>query len=123
MGSFAELERKRLVKKLKAAREHKKAEGKSLTLDGRGKCGGRLSLREKRPEVLEAALKVNDGRSLDKIAAALAEQGHVTPSGKPYSATAIKTLLGDEFHSKAKEIRSYVKRKKAFYESRESEES
>jgi DNA invertase Pin-like site-specific DNA recombinase len=123
MGAFAELERKRLVKKLKAARERKKAERKQVTLDGRGKCGGRESLREKRPEVVEAARAVNDGRSLDKIAAVLAEQGHVTPSGKPYGASAIQSMLGSEFKSNALERRSYAKRKKLKQSLAEAEES
>ena len=101
MGAFAELEKKRLVKKLRGARERMKAEGKQVTLDGRGKCGGRLSLREKRSEHVAAARAVNDGRSLDKIAAALAAQGFTTPSGKPYSASAIQSMLGSEFKSRA----------------------
>ena len=101
MGAFAELEKKRLVKKLRGARERKMAEGKTLTLDGRGKCGGRLSIQEKRPEHVEASRKFNDGRSLDKIAAVLAAQGHLTPSGKPYGASAVKSMLGKEFVSKA----------------------
>jgi DNA invertase Pin-like site-specific DNA recombinase len=111
-GSFAEFEKARLVAKLKGARERKMAERKQVTLDGRGKCGGRQSLREKRPEVVEAARAVNDGRSLDKIAAVLAEQGHVTPSGKTYGAAAIQSMLGSEFKSRALERRKVAERKK-----------
>ena len=85
-GAFAQLEKARLVLKLRGARERKrvrnlkaeKEEDRRITLDGRGKCEGRKSIREKRPEVLTAARAVNDGRSLDKIAAAIAEQGHLT---------------------------------------------
>ena len=102
MGAFAELERKRLVKKLRGARERKKAERKQVTLDGRGKCGGRWSLREhpERQKHVEAARGANDGRrSLLMISAKLAEQGFTTPSGKPYSASAIQSMLGAEFRS------------------------
>ena len=43
-GAFAELEKKRLVAKLKGARERKRAKAESTTLDGRGKCEGRKSV-------------------------------------------------------------------------------
>jgi DNA invertase Pin-like site-specific DNA recombinase len=85
-GAFAELEKARLVSKLKGARERKRAKAESTTLDGRGKCEGRKSVVEARPEVIEAARALNDGRSLRKISAALAEQGYVTPAGKRASA-------------------------------------
>jgi hypothetical protein len=77
-GAFAELEKTRIIAKLKGARERKRAESNRRTLDGRPKCEGRKSVAEKRPEVSEAARILNDGRSLRKIAAALAEQGFVT---------------------------------------------
>jgi DNA invertase Pin-like site-specific DNA recombinase len=127
-GAFAQLEKARLVLKLRGARERKrvrnlKAENPQVTLEGKGKCEGRKSIREKRPEVVEAARAVNDGRSLDKIAAALAAQGHVTPSGKPYSASAVKSMLGSEFKSNALERRKVAERKKKLQgESVEGEE-
>ena len=80
-GAFAELEKARLVAKLRGARERKRAKSERTTLDGRGKCEGRKSVAELRPEVIEAARKLNDGRSLRAIAAALAEQGFVTRTG------------------------------------------
>ena len=64
-----------------------------VTLDGRGKCEGGKSLAEMRPEVVDAARALNEGRALRKIAAALADQGFVTPAGKEYSATSIKGSL------------------------------
>jgi DNA invertase Pin-like site-specific DNA recombinase len=94
-GTFAQLEKARVVAKLKGARERKKAEGKRTTLDGRGKCEGGKSLAELRPDVVEAARRLNDGRSLRQIAAGLAEQGFVTPAGKHYSATSVKRMLGE----------------------------
>ena len=94
-GAFAELEKARLVAKLRGARERKRATSKRTTLDGRGKCEGRKSVAELRPEVIEAAAKLNDGRSLRAIAAGLAEQGFVTRTGAAYSATSIKRMLGE----------------------------
>lgn len=90
MGTFAELEKKRLVKKLRSARERKKAE--------KGKCGGRHSYieREHGAELVAAAHKLNDGRSLRAISAALAELGHTASSGNPFSAGAVKRILGAE---------------------------
>ena len=87
-GAFAELEKARLVSKLRVARERKRA--------ANGKCEGRKSLAERSPELIEAARALNDGRSLRKISAALAEQGFVTPSGREYSATAVKGMLASE---------------------------
>ena len=103
-GAFAELEKARLVAKLRGARERKRAKAESTTLDGRGKCEGRKSLAERSPELVKAAHKLNDGRSLRKIAAALAEQGFVTPSGKEYSATAVKSMLASEGGSKSRAL-------------------
>jgi len=73
-GAFAELEKARLVAKLRGARERKKAAA--------GKCEGRKSLAERSPELIAAARALNDGRSLRKISAALAAEGFVTPSGR-----------------------------------------
>ena len=95
-GAFAELEKARLVAKLRGARERKRAESKRVTNDGRGKCEGRKSLAERSPELAKAAHALNDGRSLRNIAAALADQGFVTPNGKNYSASAVKGMLASE---------------------------
>ena len=87
-GAFAELEKARLVAKLRGARERKRAE--------KGKCEGRKSLAERSPELVAAARALNDGRSLRKIAESLEAQGFTTPAGKPYSASAVKGMLGDD---------------------------
>ncbi len=87
-GAFAELEKARLVAKLRGARERKRA--------AQGKCEGRKSLAERLPELVAAARALNDGRSLRMIAAALAEQGFKTPSGKEYSASAVSGMFGSE---------------------------
>ena len=85
-GAFAQLEKARLVAKLKGARERKKVET--------GKCGGRKSHAERDPQMVKAAQAANDGRSLRAISAALAEQGFTTPSGRDYSPSAVKSMLG-----------------------------
>ncbi len=88
-GAFAELEKARLVAKLRGARERKRA----VT----GKCEGRKSLAERSPELIQAAKALNDGRSLRKIAAALSDQGFVTrKNSQPYSTSAVSTMLGAE---------------------------
>ena len=63
-GAFAELEKARLVHKLRGARERKREKGKRLTIDGRAICEGRKNLREIAPDAIEAALALNDGSSL-----------------------------------------------------------
>jgi DNA invertase Pin-like site-specific DNA recombinase len=93
-GAFAELEKARLVSKLKGARERKRAKKEHITLDGRGECEGRKNLGERSPELVVAARALNDGRSLRKIAAALADQGFTTPNGREYSASEVKRMLG-----------------------------
>jgi DNA invertase Pin-like site-specific DNA recombinase len=86
LGAIAQFEKTSLVAKLKAARDRKKA----VT----GKCGGRKSYAEARPAVVALAKEMRGQRmSLRKISAALAAQGHVTASGKPYVASAVQALL------------------------------
>ena len=92
-GAFAELEKARLVTKLRGARERKRAV--------QGKCEGRKSLAERSPELAAAARALNDGRSLRKIGDALAERGFVTPSAKVYAPSAIKGILAGESRSRA----------------------
>ena len=106
-GAFAELEKARIVAKLKGARERKKATKARVTLDGRGKCEGGKSLAEMRPEVIAAAHALNDGRSLRKISAALADQGFVTPAGREYSASAVKRMLAGEGGSKSRALKHF----------------
>jgi len=98
-GAFAELEKARLVAKLRGARERKR--------DANGKCEGRKAYIERGEDgerLVAAARELNDGRSLRKIAAALAEQGYLTPRGIEYSASAVKSMLGSE-GSKSRAVR------------------
>jgi DNA invertase Pin-like site-specific DNA recombinase len=88
-GAFAQLEKARLVAKLRAARERKRAEGR--------KVEGRKSLAESRPEAVAMARDLHakqPRRSLRYIAAELATRGFRTPRGVPYSASAVSSMLG-----------------------------
>src|SRR5262249_45744581 len=70
-GSFAEYEKRRLVRKLREAGERS------------GRLGGRKSYAEPRPDTVALAKQLHtDGLSYRKIAAELAARGHVTGSGK-----------------------------------------
>ena len=85
-GTFAQLEKARLVAKLRAARERKKAET--------GKCGGRKTYSEAMPATVALAKHLQaQGLSYRKISAELAAQGHVTGSGRPHVASAIQKML------------------------------
>jgi DNA invertase Pin-like site-specific DNA recombinase len=86
LGAIAQFEKTSLVAKLKAARDRKKA----VT----GKCGGRKSYIEARPEVVALAKELHaGGMSFRKISRELAANGHVTGGGKPYVASAIQAML------------------------------
>lgn len=85
-GTFSQLEKARLVAKLRAARDRKR----ELT----GKCGGRKSYAESRPDTVALAKQLHaQGLSLRKISAAMAAQGHVTGSGKPHVASAVQKMI------------------------------
>jgi DNA invertase Pin-like site-specific DNA recombinase len=87
LGAIAQFEKTSLVAKLKAARDRKKA--------ATGKCGGRKTYAEARPDVVLLAKQMHDqGMSLRKISAELAARGYVTAGGKPYVASAVQTMLG-----------------------------
>ena len=94
-GSFAQYEKARLVRKLRDARERKKAET--------GKCGGRKSYAEREggAELIELACQLRRPDpnhrpiSLRKVAAALAERGYVSSSGKAFVPSAIASMLGE----------------------------
>jgi DNA invertase Pin-like site-specific DNA recombinase len=86
-GAFSQLEKARLVAKLKAARVRQRA--------ANGKCEGRKSYAEAMPETVALAKELHaSGLSYRKISADLAARGHVTGSGKPHVASAIQKMLG-----------------------------
>ena len=86
LGAVAQFEKQALVAKLRKARERKKRET--------GKCGGRQSVAEAKPETVALAKKLarypvnGRRRSLREIAAELEAAGHVTSKGTPYGAAA-----------------------------------
>lgn len=85
-GAFAQLEKARLVAKLKAARERKR--------ERVGKCEGRKSYAEAKPEMVKLARDLAAARlSLRQISAELARQGHLTAKGQPFSASAVKAMV------------------------------
>jgi DNA invertase Pin-like site-specific DNA recombinase len=86
-GTFAQLEKARLVAKLKAARDRKRAAD--------GKCEGRKGYAEAMPDAVVLAKQFRaSGLSYRKIAAELAARGHLTGRGKPHVASAIQKMLG-----------------------------
>jgi DNA invertase Pin-like site-specific DNA recombinase len=87
LGAIAQFEKTSLVAKLKASRDRKKA--------ATGKCEGRRSYAESKPETVALAKELHGKRmSLRKIAAELAARGHLTAYGKPYVASAVQSMLG-----------------------------
>jgi DNA invertase Pin-like site-specific DNA recombinase len=85
-GAFAQLEKARLVAKLRVARERKREAG--------GKCEGRKSYAEAMPATVALAKQLHaDGLSYRKISAALSTQGHTTATGKPHVASAIQKMI------------------------------
>jgi DNA invertase Pin-like site-specific DNA recombinase len=97
-GVFAQLEKARLVGKLKAARDRKRVTGikvegrKSLAEIDRRDHGGRMvelakKLRRKRPKGGKYPLRA--------VAAELEKAGFVNHAGKRYAATAVARMLGE----------------------------
>lgn len=92
LGAVSQFEKAAVVHKLRVARERKRA----IT----GKCEGRKSHAEAHPETVKLAKelrwvnkRMRERRSLRDIAAMLAEQGHLSRTGKPYSASAVASML------------------------------
>ena len=93
LGAVSEFEKANLVAKLKGARDRKSAaEGQRIE--------GRKGYRETNPELVREAKrlarknpKTGEVRSLREIAAALAELGHTTSNGQPFSPSQIKRLV------------------------------
>jgi DNA invertase Pin-like site-specific DNA recombinase len=89
-GSFAEYEKARLVSKLKAARERKRAAS--------GKCEGRKSWAEVNPELVREAKRLRrrspkgHQRSLRDVAAELAKLGYFNERGATFSAASVASM-------------------------------
>jgi DNA invertase Pin-like site-specific DNA recombinase len=90
-GAFHQYEKARLVAKLKAARDRKRATGV-------GRAQGRKTWAEKNPELVAMAKKLRGpslrpALSLRKIAAELLVKDHGRKPGVPFSASSIKQML------------------------------
>jgi DNA invertase Pin-like site-specific DNA recombinase len=92
MAVFAQIEKKRLVKKLRAARDRKSSQlGRRIE--------GRKGYKDLKPDLVAAAARLRHGNrkehlSLRCIAARLATMGHTTSKGTPFSAAQVRRLLG-----------------------------
>jgi DNA invertase Pin-like site-specific DNA recombinase len=90
-GAFHEYEKARLVAKLKAARDRKRAD--------RGKCEGRKSWAELKPELVAEAKRLRrrspkgGQRSLRDVAAELAKLGFVNERGSMFSASSVQSMI------------------------------
>ncbi|MFZ0854506.1 MAG: recombinase family protein [Hyphomicrobiaceae bacterium] len=91
MGVFSQLEKTRLVKKLKAARDRKRADGK---------VEGRKSHAERRPDVVAMAKRLHRANpksgerlSLARISRALAEAGHLNERGQPFNPKSVRSMI------------------------------
>ena len=89
LGAISQFEKTQMVRKLRVARERKRAET--------GRCEGRKPVPT---DVVTMARKLHrknrktgQRRSLRQIAATLAEAGHVGPSGKAYGAESVKRMI------------------------------
>lgn len=89
LGSVAQFQKAVIVSNLRVARERKRANS--------GKCEGRKSHAEVRPEIVEIAKQIR-GRGRKKtpyreIAARLASSGHFNSAGRPFGPSAVKSML------------------------------
>jgi DNA invertase Pin-like site-specific DNA recombinase len=89
-GVFSQLEKSRLVGKLRAARKSKKERD--------GKCEGRKTIHETNPQAVAIARSYRVKRkgkpmSLRKIAEELAQQGHLNERGKPFNPKSVSAML------------------------------
>jgi len=99
-GVFAQLEKARLVGKLKAARDRKRTElAKAAKGGAKVKVEGRKSHKELNADMVDLAKKLHrypvngKRRSLREIAAELATQGYVGSNGQPFAAMSIKRMI------------------------------
>jgi len=88
---FSQIEKKRLVRKLRVARERKRASGV--------KVEGRKSHAELNPEMVALVRQLRrkrpkgGQRSLREISRELAQRGHLNQRGAPFSAMSVRSML------------------------------
>ncbi len=92
LGAVAEFEKAALVAKLKGARDRKR--------HATGKCGGRRSHAEARPDTVALARRLrrqnpvsHERMSLGRIAAELERLGHRNANGRRYAAQSIRSMV------------------------------
>jgi DNA invertase Pin-like site-specific DNA recombinase len=88
LGAVSEFDKAMIVAKLRGARERVRRT--------KGKCEGRKSYAEARPETVALARQLRRDLprpSLRDLSAALHARGHVNGAGNAYSATAIKNMI------------------------------
>lgn len=85
LGAIAQFEKANLVAKLKGARDRKRL--------ATGKCGGRKSHAESRPDVVALVRQHAPNHSLRAISKWLLEQGHSNDEGRPFSPSSIKSMI------------------------------
>jgi len=100
-AAFAQYEKARLVAKLKGARDRKSAATGKRIEGRRGYDDTNPSLVREAKRLARKSPKTGNARSLREIAAELAAGGHVTSTGKPFSAGQVKRLLGYKITSTA----------------------
>lgn len=95
MGAISQFEKASIVAKLRGARERRRAIA--------GKCEGRKSHEELRPDAVRLARELRGGRigsgsvaSYRAIAAELAVLGHFNSKGSPFHPSAIRSMLGEK---------------------------
>jgi DNA invertase Pin-like site-specific DNA recombinase len=85
LGAVAEFDKALTVAKLRGARERKKAKD--------GKCEGRKSWAEMDPEMVKVARQLRKtGASLNAVRVALANQGFVSRTGKPFTRSVVSRM-------------------------------
>jgi DNA invertase Pin-like site-specific DNA recombinase len=92
LGAVAEFDKAMIVTKLRVARERKRA--------ANGKCEGRKSFAEAKPEVValakrlrRASPKTGERRSLRRISAELASAGHLNRLGAPFNPRSVRSMI------------------------------
>src|SRR6188508_991622 len=91
LGAIAQFEKASSVAKLAAARKRKR--------ESEGRCEGRKSLSETRPEVVALARKLRRRKpkagqlSLREVSRELASRGYLNERGRPYAAKSVASML------------------------------
>jgi DNA invertase Pin-like site-specific DNA recombinase len=92
VGVFSQLEKTRLVKKLRKARDRKR--------EAEGRCEGRKPLAETNPEAValakrlrRASPKTGERRSFAKISADLAVAGYLNERGRPFNTKSVRAMV------------------------------